>query len=86
MPRAAGQPGELAIRQFDVQPMSGTMHGFGTGWYEDELDPAQNRRWRWSSDRADLFVLAGTGATLRLRGESPLKYFGTPPIVRVDRW
>jgi hypothetical protein len=79
---AGGQPGELAIRQFDVQPMSGTMHGFGTGWYEDEVDPAQNRRWRWTSDRAELFVLAGTGATLRLRGESPLKYFGTPPIVR----
>jgi hypothetical protein len=78
-----GQPGELAIRQFDVQPTSGTMHGFGAGWYEDELDPAQNRRWRWTSDHAELFVLAGTGATLRLRGESPLKYFGTAPLVRV---
>ena len=78
-----GQPGELAIRQFDVQPTSGTMHGFGPGWYEDEFDPAQNRRWRWTSDRAQLFVLAGTGATLRLRGESPLKYFGTAPLVRV---
>jgi hypothetical protein len=59
------------------------MHGFGAGWYEDELDPAQNRRWRWTSDHAELFVLAGTGATLRLRGESPLKYFGTAPLVRV---
>jgi hypothetical protein len=79
----AGQPGELAIRQFDVQPTSGTMHGFGKGWYEDEFDPAQNRRWRWTSDRAQLFVLAGTGATLRLRGESPLRYFGAAPLVRV---
>jgi hypothetical protein len=77
-----GDPGELAIRQFDVQPASGTMHGFGAGWYEDEVDPSRNRRWRWTSDRAELFVLAGTGATLRLRGESPIKYFGTPPLVR----
>jgi hypothetical protein len=79
-----GQPGELAIRQFDAQPASGAMFGFGAGWYEDELDPARNLRWRWTSDRAELFVLPGMGATLRLRGESPLKYFGTPPLVRLS--
>jgi hypothetical protein len=78
-----GQPGELAIRQFDAQPASGAMFGFGPGWYEDELDPARNLRWRWTSDRAELFVLADMGATLHLRGESPLKYFGTPPLVRL---
>ena len=30
-----------------------------------------------------LFVVAGSDATLVLRGESPLKYFGEPPTVRV---
>ena len=87
--RIGGRPavgtamGELAIRQFDVQAETGSLFAFGSGWHEDEFDPSTGRRWRWTSDRADLFVLADAGATLHLRGESPLKYFDTPPTVRV---
>jgi hypothetical protein len=80
---SGGPAGELAIRQFDVHRESGAMLAFDRGWHEDEYDPATGRRWRWSSDRSDLFVVAGSDATLVLRGESPLKYFGEPPIVRV---
>jgi hypothetical protein len=80
---AGGPAGELAIRQFDAHRESGSMLAFDGGWHEDEFDPATGRRWRWSSDRANLFVVAGAGTTLVLRGESPLKYFGEPPIVRV---
>jgi hypothetical protein len=78
-----GPAGELAIRQFDIHRESGTMLAFDRGWHEDEYNPATGLRWRWSSDRSDLFVVAGSDATLVLRGESPLKYFGEPPIVRV---
>lgn len=87
--RISGRPavgttmGELAIRQFDLQPETGTLFAFGAGWHEDEFDPTTGRRWRWTSDRADLFVLADAGATLVIRGESPLKYFEAPPTVRV---
>ena len=87
--RLSGRPaggtamGELAIRQFDLQPETGTLFAFGSGWHEDEFDPSTGRRWRWTSDRADLFVLADAGATLVIRGESPLKYFEAPPTVRV---
>ena len=78
-----GPPGELAIRQFDIHRESGSMLAFDRGWHEDEYNPATGLRWRWSSDRSDLFVVAGADTTLVLRGESPLKYFAEPPIVRV---
>jgi hypothetical protein len=78
-----GSAGELAIRQFDAHRESGSMLAFGRGWHEDEYEPATGRRWRWSSERSDLFVVAGSGTTLVLRGESPLKYFDEAPIVRV---
>ena len=81
---SGGAAGELAIRQFDAHRESGSMLAFGPGWYEDEYDPATGLRWRWTSDRSDFFVVAGAGTTLVLRGESPLKYFDEPPIVRVS--
>ena len=81
---AGGAAGELAIRQFDVHRESGSMLAFDRGWHEDEYDPATGLRWRWTSDRSDLFVVAGAGTTLVLRGESPLKYFDEAPIVRVS--
>jgi hypothetical protein len=79
-----GPAGELAIRQFDVQGAAGSMMGFGSGWYEDEYEPATGLRWRWSSDHAELFVMADAGTTLVIRGESPLKYFGDAPKVRLS--
>jgi hypothetical protein len=78
-----GTPGEVAIRQFDVQPESGALLAFGSGWYEDEYNPATGMRWRWTSDSAELFVMAAGGATLVVRGESPVKYYGAPPLVRL---
>ena len=82
-PAAGGAVGEVAIRQFDLQPAAGALMAFGSGWHEDEVDPSTGRRWRWTSDRADLFVLADAGTTLIVQGESPLRYFDAPPTVRV---
>jgi hypothetical protein len=79
-----GKPlGELAIRQFDVTGARGPLVAFASGWHEDESTPATGARWRWSSDRSDLFIVATDGATLVIRGESPVKYFGRPPLVRL---
>jgi len=74
---------EVAIRQFDLQPLDGLIVGFDAGWHEEEYDSATGRRWRWSSGRSALRVLTGGDVVLRLRGESPLKYFDAPPTVRV---
>jgi hypothetical protein len=72
-----------AIRQFDVQPQSGLVSAFDEGWHEEEYENATGLRWRWSSGRSIIRVLPPQGVRLRLRGESPLKYFDQPPTVRV---
>jgi hypothetical protein len=74
-----------AVRQFDVKPATRLLHGFGEGWHELEYEPATGRLWRWSSDRAVLRVHGPPRAVrLTLVGESPLRYFDVPPIVRVS--
>ena len=83
---AAAAPGgapAIAIRQFDVQPASVLVHGFGDGWHEEEFDNTTGLRWRWTSDRSVLRVAPPQAVRLTLRGESPLAYFDAPPRVRV---
>ncbi len=79
-----GRRPEVAIRQFDAQPLAGVVFGFGAGWHEAEYTVETGARWRWTSERSVL-QLRGTAQALRLTltGESPLKYFDSPPTVRV---
>lgn len=80
----AGQAISTAIEQFDIQPTSVPLFGFGPGWHEMEYDPVSGRSWRWSSDAATLVAHhAGRDLTLWVRGESPLRYFDTAPSVTV---
>jgi hypothetical protein len=74
----------IAVRQFDAQEATRLIYGFGEGWHELEYDTTTGRLWRWSSDRSVL-RLHGTAQDVRLtlRGESPLRYFDTPPVVNV---
>jgi hypothetical protein len=54
------------------------------GWNELEYSDQMQRRWRWTTNRAETFVnTAGRDLTLTLAGESPLRYFDTPPKVTV---
>lgn len=74
----------VAVRQFDIQSAQDMVYGFGEGWHEAEYDPASGRSWRWTSDRSVLrFKGPPHPIRLSLRGESPLRYFDTPPTVRV---
>jgi hypothetical protein len=73
----------VTIRQFDAQPRGGLMVAFGDGWHEDEYENATGLHWRWTSDRAVLHIVPPQGVELTLRGESPIKYVGTAPAVRV---
>jgi hypothetical protein len=81
--RSPGAP--IAIRQFDLQPVSRAIFGYGPGWHDEELEPATGLRWRWTADRAVLRIRAPAGGVrLRLRGESPLRYFDSPPTLTVS--
>jgi hypothetical protein len=75
---------EIAIRQFDLESDGGRpLMAFGDGWYEDEYSPETGQRWRWTGASAQLRLIASRTVVLRIRGESPLKYVGAAPTVRV---
>jgi len=74
----------VAIEQFNVQSPDRVQYGFDEGWYEPEYNPTTARSWRWMSERAVVRVHhAGKSVTMRIIGESPLRYFGQAPHVRV---
>ena len=69
---------------FAVESGARPFAAFAEGWHEQEYDPTTDRTWRWTSGRAvTLIHHAGRDLTLRLSGESPLKYFDDPPTVTV---
>jgi hypothetical protein len=73
----------VAVRQFDLQAETGVIHAFDEGWHEAEYENATGLRWRWTSERSVLRILPPQAVSLRLRGESPLKYFDGAPTVRI---
>lgn len=76
-------PPIVSLEQFDAEPPGVPMFGYDAGWYEPEYDARTGRSWRWMSDRAALWLRpVGRTVTLRVSGESPLRYFKAPPHVR----
>jgi hypothetical protein len=73
----------VAIRQFDIQSSGTLIYGFAEGWHEAEYDNATGVSWRWSSGRSVLRVSPPQDVEIRLRGESPLKYFKEVPTVKI---
>ena len=73
----------VAIRQFDIQPSGTLIYGFGEGWHEAEYDNTTGVSWRWSSGRSVLRVSPPQDVEVRMRGESPLKYFREVPTVKI---
>jgi Protein of unknown function (DUF2723) len=73
----------IAVRQFDIQSADTLMYGFGEGWHEEEYETATGLRWRWTSDKSVLQVAPAHAVKLGFRGESPRKYFDSPPTVRI---
>ena len=66
----AGAVPDVAIEQFDAQPTTRVLAGYGDGWHEQEYNPATGRLWRWTSDHAVLRVRTPQQAlVLSLKGE-----------------
>ncbi|MFB3853225.1 MAG: protein O-mannosyl-transferase family [Vicinamibacterales bacterium] len=80
----SGRVVNAAIEQFDAQAAGSVMAGFDEGWHEQEYDPGRGIMWRWTSGSSTLRILASEhDVVIRLRGESPLRYYDTAPSVRV---
>jgi hypothetical protein len=73
----------VAIRQFDIQQSETLIYGFGEGWHEAEYDNGTGLFWRWTSGRSVLRASPPQAVVVRMRGESPLKYFDEVPTVKV---
>jgi hypothetical protein len=75
----------VSLEQFDLQPEGAVMFGFVDGWHEPEYNPRTALAWRWMSEQARLWIRPiGRDVLLTITGESPLRYFDRPPVVRVS--
>jgi hypothetical protein len=81
---AAGKPQTVRLTQFAVADPGQLFFVQQAGWNEIEYGRAIQRRWRWTTGRAETFVnTGGRDVTLTLAGESPLRYFDTAPRVTI---
>lgn len=81
----AGGASRADLEQFDVQPAGVPMLAFENGWQEPEYKPETGLSWRWMSARGELWIRpVGRDVTLRLTGESPVRYFDASPVIRLS--
>lgn len=70
------------LDQFDVQPQGVEMFGYVDGWQAPEYDAQTARAWRWMTERSTVWVRPlGSDVVLTISGESPMRYFDSPPAV-----
>ena len=79
-----GSAPRVALEQFNLQAPGVVQFGFDDGWLEPEYNPRTARSWRWMSENAALRIHnASRDAVISIRGESPMRYYDTPPVLRV---
>lgn len=79
-----GRPEKVRLTQLMIASPQSVFRVEHTGWNEVEYSDQMQRRWQWTTDRAEMFVnSAGRDLTLTIAGESPLRYFDTPPNVTI---
>jgi hypothetical protein len=81
---AEGKPAHVRLTQLMVAPPQTVFFIPNAGWNESEYSDELQRRWRWTTGRADTFINSGgRDVTLTLAAESPLRYFDAAPHVTV---
>ena len=79
-----GRPEKVRLTQLMIASPQSVFHVEYSGWNEVEYSDQMQRRWQWTTNRAETFVNTdGQDVTLRMSGESPLRYFDTPPRVTI---
>jgi hypothetical protein len=82
-PVGPGPTPRVGLEQFNLQSSNVVQFGFDDGWYEPEFNPRDARSWRWMGERAALRVHhAGRDVAIAVRGESALRYYAEPPVLR----
>jgi hypothetical protein len=81
---ADGRPEKIRLTQLMIASPQSVFRVEHAGWNEVEYSDQMQRRWQWTTNRAETFVNnAGRDLTLRITGESPMRYFDTPPRVTI---
>ena len=70
--QATADSADIAVEQFDAQPVGRLVFGYDDGWNELEYNPASGQLWRWTTERAALRVRGG-GQALSLRLDGALE-------------
>ncbi len=79
-----GKPQTVRLTQFAVAPPEALFAVHHAGWNEIEYSKELQRRWRWTTAKAETFINSGgRDLTVTLTGESPLRYFDSPPRITV---
>ena len=79
---AASKGPPVAIEQFDVQDSSRVVFAFGPGWHEPEYNPAEQRLWRWTSDRSELIVHhGGHDVEVTVSGDAGGRFYRRAPSI-----
>ena len=79
-----GKPQTVRLTQFAVAPPEALFAVHHAGWNEIEYSKELQRRWRWTTAKAETFINSGgRDLTVTLTGESPLRYFDAPPRITV---
>jgi Protein of unknown function (DUF2723) len=80
----AGGPQSVRLTQFAAGSPTDVFFVHHAGWNEIEYGKDLQRRWRWTTGRAQTFINSGgRDVLLTIAGESPLRYFDAPPTVTV---
>jgi hypothetical protein len=77
-----GRPEKVRLTQLMIASPQSVFQVPHAGWNEVEYSDQMQRRWRWTTDRAQTFVNSGgRDLTVTITGESPLRSFAVPPHV-----
>ena len=79
-----GNTGAVRLTELAVASSNDVFFVQHEGWNELEYSRQLQRRWRWTTARAETFINSGgRDVTLTIAGESPLRYFDSPPNVSI---
>jgi hypothetical protein len=74
-----GRPSPVRLTEFAVAPPDAVFAIQSRGWNEIEYGKDLQRRWRWTTGRAETFVNSGgRDVTFTVAGESTLRYHDSP--------